>query len=103
MPIRSPGLLVVPGEVASPGTGKVALELARIPSNMRHAAESAFNSEAGLSGAMKISIVTFDDFTDLDLFILWGLLKRVESLAEAEQKEKVLRSSAPLDAVEVSL
>ncbi len=27
---------------------------------------------------MKISIVTFDDFTDLDLFILWDLLKRVE-------------------------
>jgi hypothetical protein len=26
---------------------------------------------------MKISIVAFDDFTDLDLFILWGLLKRV--------------------------
>lgn len=28
---------------------------------------------------MKISIVTFDDFTDLDLFILWDLLNRVES------------------------
>ncbi len=28
---------------------------------------------------MKVSIVTFDDFTDLDLFILWDLLKRVES------------------------
>ncbi|HEX8290863.1 MAG TPA: DJ-1/PfpI family protein, partial [Pyrinomonadaceae bacterium] len=28
---------------------------------------------------MKISIVIFDDFTDLDLFILWDLLKRVES------------------------
>jgi transcriptional regulator GlxA family with amidase domain len=28
---------------------------------------------------MKISIVTFDGFTDLDLFILWDLLKRVES------------------------
>lgn len=27
---------------------------------------------------MKISIVTFDDFTDLDLFILWDLLNRVE-------------------------
>lgn len=27
---------------------------------------------------MKISIVTFDDFTDLDLFILWDLLKRVD-------------------------
>ena len=27
---------------------------------------------------MKISIVTFDDFTDLDLFILWDLLKRIE-------------------------
>ena len=27
---------------------------------------------------MKISLVTFDDFTDLDLFILWDLLKRVE-------------------------
>ncbi len=27
---------------------------------------------------MKISIVTFDDFTDLDLFIVWDLLKRVE-------------------------
>ena len=29
---------------------------------------------------MKISIVTFDDFTDLDLFILWDLLNRVEDL-----------------------
>ena len=29
---------------------------------------------------MNISIVTFDDFTDLDLFILWDLLNRVESL-----------------------
>lgn len=28
---------------------------------------------------MKISIVTFDDFTDLDLFILWDLLNRVEN------------------------
>lgn len=28
---------------------------------------------------MNISIVTFDDFTDLDLFILWDLLNRVES------------------------
>lgn len=28
---------------------------------------------------MKISIVTFDNFTDLDLFILWDLLKRVDS------------------------
>lgn len=28
---------------------------------------------------MKVSIITFDDFTDLDLFILWDLLKRVES------------------------
>lgn len=28
---------------------------------------------------MKVSIVTFDDFTDLDLFILWDLLNRVES------------------------
>ena len=28
---------------------------------------------------MEIAIVTFDDFTDLDLFILWDLLKRVES------------------------
>lgn len=27
---------------------------------------------------MRISLVTFDDFTDLDLFILWDLLKRVE-------------------------
>ncbi len=27
---------------------------------------------------MKISIVAFDDFTDLDLFILWDLLNRVE-------------------------
>lgn len=27
---------------------------------------------------MKVSIVTFDDFTDLDLFILWDLLKRVD-------------------------
>jgi transcriptional regulator GlxA family with amidase domain len=28
---------------------------------------------------MKVSIVTFDDFTDLDLFILWDLLNRVEA------------------------
>jgi transcriptional regulator GlxA family with amidase domain len=28
---------------------------------------------------MNISIITFDDFTDLDLFILWDLLNRVES------------------------
>ena len=28
---------------------------------------------------MDISIVTFDDFTDLDLFILWDLLNRVEA------------------------
>lgn len=27
---------------------------------------------------VKVSIVTFDDFTDLDLFILWDLLNRVE-------------------------
>lgn len=27
---------------------------------------------------MDIAIITFDDFTDLDLFILWDLLKRVE-------------------------
>jgi len=27
---------------------------------------------------MEITIVTFDDFTDLDLFILWDLLNRVE-------------------------
>ncbi|HEX8141351.1 MAG TPA: DJ-1/PfpI family protein [Pyrinomonadaceae bacterium] len=27
---------------------------------------------------MLVSIVTFDDFTDLDLFILWDLLNRVE-------------------------
>jgi putative intracellular protease/amidase len=27
---------------------------------------------------MKISIVTFDDFTDLDLFILWDVLNRVD-------------------------
>lgn len=27
---------------------------------------------------MRVSIVTFDDFTDLDLFILWDLLNRVE-------------------------
>lgn len=27
---------------------------------------------------MKVSIITFDDFTDLDLFILWDLLNRVE-------------------------
>ena len=27
---------------------------------------------------MNISIVTFDEFTDLDLFILWDLLKRVD-------------------------
>lgn len=27
---------------------------------------------------MLISIITFDDFTDLDLFILWDLLNRVE-------------------------
>ncbi|HEV2800796.1 MAG TPA: DJ-1/PfpI family protein [Pyrinomonadaceae bacterium] len=30
---------------------------------------------------MKVSIVTFDDFTDLDLFILWDLLNRVEDSA----------------------
>jgi transcriptional regulator GlxA family with amidase domain len=28
---------------------------------------------------MLVSIVTFDDFTDLDLFILWDLLNRVEA------------------------
>ena len=28
---------------------------------------------------MKVSIITFDDFTDLDLFILWDLLNRVET------------------------
>jgi transcriptional regulator GlxA family with amidase domain len=28
---------------------------------------------------MKIAIVIFDNFTDLDLFVLWDLLKRVES------------------------
>ena len=28
---------------------------------------------------VKVSVVTFDDFTDLDLFILWDLLNRVES------------------------
>lgn len=28
---------------------------------------------------MQVSIVTFDDFTDLDLFILWDLLNRVEN------------------------
>jgi putative intracellular protease/amidase len=27
---------------------------------------------------MNISIITFDDFTDLDLFILWDLLNRVD-------------------------
>ncbi len=27
---------------------------------------------------MKISIVTFDDFTDIDVFFMWDLLKRVE-------------------------
>lgn len=27
---------------------------------------------------MLVSIITFDDFTDLDLFILWDLLKRVK-------------------------
>lgn len=27
---------------------------------------------------MKISIIAFDDFTDLDLFVLWDLLNRVE-------------------------
>lgn len=27
---------------------------------------------------MRVSIVTFDDFTDLDLFILWDVLNRVE-------------------------
>lgn len=27
---------------------------------------------------MLVSIVTLDDFTDLDLFILWDLLNRVE-------------------------
>ena len=30
---------------------------------------------------MKVSIITFDDFTDLDLFILWDLLNRVEDPA----------------------
>jgi transcriptional regulator GlxA family with amidase domain len=30
---------------------------------------------------MKVSIVTFDDFTDLDLFILWDLLNRVDDSA----------------------
>jgi transcriptional regulator GlxA family with amidase domain len=30
---------------------------------------------------MNVSIVTFDDFTDLDLFILWDLLNRVEAPA----------------------
>lgn len=28
---------------------------------------------------MKTSIILFDDFTDLDLFVLWDLLKRVEA------------------------
>ena len=28
---------------------------------------------------MEIAIVTFDDFTDLDLFILWDVLKRVDA------------------------
>lgn len=28
---------------------------------------------------VRVSVVTFDDFTDLDLFILWDLLNRVEA------------------------
>jgi transcriptional regulator GlxA family with amidase domain len=31
-----------------------------------------------MGARVNISIVTFDDFTDLDLFILWDLLNRVE-------------------------
>lgn len=40
---------------------------------------------------MKISIVTFDDFTDLDLFILWDLLNRVE---DADWQVKLLGDKA---------
>lgn len=40
---------------------------------------------------MKISIVAFDDFTDLDLFILWDLLNRVES---ADWQVKLLGDKA---------
>lgn len=37
------------------------------------------NDKIGRAGShAKVSIVTFDDFTDLDLFILWDLLNRVE-------------------------
>lgn len=32
----------------------------------------------GAAKGVKVSVVTFDDFTDLDLFILWDLLSRVE-------------------------
>ena len=70
-----------------PLTKKVALEFTRIPFNLwrvRVKAECAARkrlefSERIASQTMKISIVTFDDFTDLDLFILWDLLKRVEN------------------------
>lgn len=34
---------------------------------------------------MKISIVAFDDFTDLDLFILWDLFSRVRSITFGEK------------------
>lgn len=40
---------------------------------------------------MKISIVTFDGFTDLDLFILWDLLNRVE---RADWQVKLLGDKA---------
>ncbi|CAA9385610.1 MAG: Transcriptional regulator, AraC family [uncultured Pyrinomonadaceae bacterium] len=40
---------------------------------------------------MKISIITFDDFTDLDLFILWDLLNRVE---KADWQVKLLGDKA---------
>jgi len=48
---------------------------------------------------MEIAIVTFDDFTDLDLFAGWV----IETLAGAAQKEKALKSVAPLDALSVEL
>lgn len=40
---------------------------------------------------MKISIISFDDFTDLDLFILWDLLNRIE---KADWQLKLLGAKA---------
>ena len=73
------------GEVASPDFMKVALELTRISFNLSDggpnlaSADGVARNGTEFSSSMKTSIVTFDDFTDLDLFILWDLLKRVES------------------------